>query len=258
MGAAALAINKQGIIHDRDRRSLVVDHLPFYYHVHLSMPCNQRCIMCVPNFQHARDTLPLEDVVDFIDQVKPYAEHITLIGGETFMYPWITEVLEMLGEHRIAVTISTNAFMLNERVIPALVGLHELHLKCSIDAATRETYRRIRGRDHFDRVTANMVRFAELTREMPHVMVIPHYVVMLENLHEVVPFVDFAKTLHPERVEFDPVHNVEQWRVENGTGWKFDGREQSPEAFRDRFNDVMRQAVARCEEEGLRHDVRFL
>jgi hypothetical protein len=52
-----------------------VDHVPFYYHVHLSMPCNQRCIMCVPDFEHARDTLPFEDFVAFFDQVKPAPAH---------------------------------------------------------------------------------------------------------------------------------------------------------------------------------------
>ena len=41
--------------------------------------------------------------------------------------------------------------MLNDRVIPGLMSLHALNLKASIDAATPETYRRIRGRDHYER-----------------------------------------------------------------------------------------------------------
>jgi MoaA/NifB/PqqE/SkfB family radical SAM enzyme len=256
--SASMALNRQGIVDERDARALRVDHLPFYYSVHLNMPCNQRCIMCVPNFQHARDVLPLEQFVAFFDQVKPYAEHITLIGGETFMYPWIEEVLALLSEYEIAVTIHTNGFMLNERVTPGLLDLHELYLKLSIDAAMRETYRRIHGRDHFDRVTSNMLGFAELARDKPGTNVIPHYVVMRENLHEVVPFIDFAKQLHPQRVEFDPVRHVEEWRVENGTGWRFDGKEQSCQFFADEYNEVMGQAAARCESEGLGHEVHFL
>ncbi|MEA2375691.1 MAG: hypothetical protein QOD53_2154 [Thermoleophilaceae bacterium] len=256
--SATMALNRQGLERERDARALRVDNLPFYYSVHLNMPCNQRCIMCVPNFQHARDVLPLEQFVAFFDQVKPYAEHISLIGGETFMYPWIEDVLALLSEHEIAVTVHTNGFMLNERVTPGLLSLHELNLKLSIDAATRETYRRIRGRDHFDRVTSNMLAFAELGRDEPGVNVIPHYVVMRENLHEVVPFVDFAKRLHPDRVQFDPVANVADWQVENGTGWHFDGAEQSCGSFADEYNETMRQAAARCESEGLAHEVRFL
>jgi sulfatase maturation enzyme AslB (radical SAM superfamily) len=256
--SASLALNKRGIYEDREARKLEVDHVPFYYHVVLSMPCNQRCIMCVPNFQHRRDVLPFEDFVALFDQFKEHAEHITLIGGETLMYPWLNEVLELLAEHEIAVTLHTNAFMLNDRVIPALLGLHELHLKCSIDAATRDTYRRIHGRDHFDRVTSNMTRFAELKREHSRVYMITHYVVMRENLDEVLPFIEFAKTLDPARIEFDPVRQVETWHVENGSGWTFDGAEQSCESFPDEFNDTMARAAEACEREGIRHDVHYL
>jgi molybdenum cofactor biosynthesis enzyme MoaA len=256
--SASLALNKEGIVEDCASRRLTVDHVPFYYHVVLNMPCNQRCIMCVPDFRHRRDVMPFEDFVALFEQFQPYAEHITLIGGETFMYPWINEALELLAEHPIAVTIHTNSFMLNERVIPKLLALHELHLKCSIDAATPDTYRRIHGRDHFDRVTSNMAQFAEIKKDRPRVFMIPHYVVMRANLHEVVPFIDFAKTLDPHRIEFDPVRQVQEWKVENGTGWLFDGREQSCEAFRDEYNDVMGQAAETCDREGLTHEVHYL
>src|SRR5436305_2098291 len=166
---AGIARNRRGIVQHCRARTLEVDHVPFYYHVVLNMPCNQRCIMCVPDFQHRRDVLPFEDFVALFEQFKPYAEHITLIGGETFMYPWINEALELLAQEPIGVTIHTNSFMLNERVIPRLLALHELDLKCSIDAATRDTYRRIHGRDHFERVVGNMTHFADAKREHPQV-----------------------------------------------------------------------------------------
>ena len=251
----SLASNRQGILDDCAKRTLVVDNLPFYYHVHLNMPCNQRCIMCVPDGKHARSVLSLESFVAFFDQIKPFAEHITLIGGEPFMYPWINEVLELLAQYPIAVTINTNVTMLNERISPRLLALNELNLKCSIDAVNRETYFKIRGRDVFDRVTSNLQRFAAGAHDKPHIRMILVYVVMRENLNEVLPFIDFAKTLVPHRVEFHPVRHVSTWHVTNDTGWVFDGREQSCEFFRDEYNDVMRQAAAKCEREGLTYEV---
>ena len=68
-----------------------------------------------------------------------------------------------------------------------------------------------------------MQRFSALAAGRPNIHLITHYVVMRENLHEVVPFLSFAKTLNPARVEFDPVRHVADWHVENGTGWTFDG-----------------------------------
>ena len=255
---ASVATNKQGILAECDERLTVLNHLPFYYHVHLNMPCNQRCIMCVPDGRHARDVLSFESFLAFFEQIRPVAEHITLIGGEPFMYPWIDEVLELLAQHPIAVSINTNATMLNERVTGRLLDLHELNLKCSIDAVTRSTYFRIRGRDVFDKVTGNMARFAELSRDKPQMRMLLVYVVMRENLDEVLPFVDFARTLRPYRVEFHPVRHVSTWTVENGTGWTFDGRAQSCESFIDEYNAVMRQAADRCAAEGMDCEVHLL
>jgi MoaA/NifB/PqqE/SkfB family radical SAM enzyme len=236
-------------------RAPEVEHLPFYYSIHLNKPCNQRCIMCKPAFDHARHALDFDAFVRLFDQIEPYAEHVTLIGGETFMYPHLPEVLELLGRRPIEVSINTNATMLNDRVLSGLLGLHALNLKCSIHAATPETYLRIHGRDHFERVTANMRRFAELSRDLPDIRLLTVYVVMRENLDEVLPFIDLLRPLEPFRLEFQPVKHVAHWEVENGTGWDFHGREQVCESFTEEYNDMMARAAARCEEEGLTYEV---
>jgi molybdenum cofactor biosynthesis enzyme MoaA len=255
---STIAVNKQGILDDCERRKLVPEHLPFFYHIHLNEPCNQKCIMCVPDGRHGKGVLPFERFVSFFEQIKPMAEHITLIGGEPLIYPHIHEVLDLLAEHPIAITINTNATMLNERISPRLLALHELNLKCSIDAVTQATYLRIRGRQHFQRVTSQLLRFAELARDRPNIRIIPVYVVMKENLHEVVPFISFAKQLNPYRIEFHPVRHVDDWFVTNGTGWVFDGEEQTCEANRDAFNEVMREATEVCAREGIDCEVHFL
>jgi MoaA/NifB/PqqE/SkfB family radical SAM enzyme len=250
--------NKQALIAECSSRAPRVKGLPFYYHVHLNMPCNQKCIMCVPDGNHPRDLLSYEGFLRFFEQIKPYAQQLTLIGGEPLMYPWIREVLDVLAEHEIAVTINTNATLLNERITPRLLSLHELYLRCSIDASTAATYLKIRGTDVFEKVTSQMKRFADLSRDMPHIKMIIEYVVMKENLHEVVPFVDFAKTLNPHRLQFNPVRHVIEWHVTNDTGWVFDGTEQSVEFFKDEYNEVMSLAAAKCEREGVNCAVQLL
>jgi MoaA/NifB/PqqE/SkfB family radical SAM enzyme len=214
--------------------------------------------MCIPNGESGRAVLPLERFLRFFEQIRPYAEHLTLIGGEPLMYPWIDQVLELLAQHEIAVTMNTNATLLREKVLDRLLALHALHLKCSLDAATRETYRRIRGSDLFERVSANVRGFAERARELPHMHFIPVFVVMRENLDEVLPFVDLAAPLRPSRIEFHPVRHVQDWRVTNGTGWVFDGSAQSCEFFKDEYNDVMRRAALSCAAKGIACETHLL
>ncbi|MGH7801668.1 MAG: radical SAM protein [Thermodesulfobacteriota bacterium] len=243
--------NKEAILRECSKKSLKVNNLPFYYHIHINMPCNQRCIMCKPDGKHSKDVLPFNEFVAFFEQIKPYAEQITLIGGEPLIYPWINEVIDLLSRHQIEVTINTNATMLNEKLSQKLSSLHGLNLKCSIDAVTPSTYFKIRGTDMFERVKANLVRFSYLAKNKPNIKQILVYVVMRENLSEVLPFIDFAKTLSPHRVEFHPVRHVTNWHTTNNTGWVFDGKEQSCEFFREEHNSMMRQAAAKCEKEGI-------
>lgn len=234
--------NRAGIETDLRERRVSVGNVPYFYHIHLHMPCNQRCIMCVPNGRHPDNSLPYESFLELFEQIRPYAEHITLIGGEPLLYPYIGPVLDLLSQHRIAVTINTNATRLNGDLVRKLLNLHELHLKCSIDAATRETYYRIRGTDVFDRVVDNIRCFAAEAGGRGGMHVVPVYVVMRRNLREVLPFLRLFRDAGLERIEFHPVRHVSDWLVENRTGWTFRGTEQVCESFPGEYKRVMDQA----------------
>jgi MoaA/NifB/PqqE/SkfB family radical SAM enzyme len=234
--------NRAGILAARAAGVERVAHPPIWYSIHLNEPCNQRCIMCVPDGAHGDQELTFEQFVALFDQIKSHAEHITLIGGETLMYPDILPVLDLLAQYPIGVTINTNATMLDEHITERLLALHHLELKWSIDAASAGTYLRIRGRNHFRRVTDRMLEFAERSADFDHVDLIPIYVVMRENLDEVVAFLDVAELMDPARVEFHPVRHVGAWSTDNGTGWHFEGADQVCESFPDAFNAVMERA----------------
>jgi MoaA/NifB/PqqE/SkfB family radical SAM enzyme len=249
---ASVVENKEAILRACERRSLKVDAAPFYYAFHPTMACNLRCIMCRPDGRHASDVLPFPRFADLLRQIQPVAEHVTLTGGEPLLYPWIGEVIDLLAASGVDVTITTNATMLGEALRRKLLRLPRLDLKCSIDGATRVTYRKIRGRDQFEHVLANMAAFASSARDTQHIRLILVYVVMAENLNEVLPFIDLAKTLNPYRIDFHPVRHVADWVVSNGTGWVFRASEQCCEFWRDEYSQMMNQAAAKCEREGIR------
>src|SRR5207249_6284413 len=79
-------------------------------------------------------------------------------------------------------------------------GLDEYRV--SMDAATRQTYRKLRGVDQFDRVVANVRRLAELERERsrsaPRVSL--WFTASRANLHELPAFVRLAADLGVDEV----------------------------------------------------------
>jgi MoaA/NifB/PqqE/SkfB family radical SAM enzyme len=253
MGVAALE-NKRTALDEAATRQARASALPSFYSIHLLRPCNQQCIMCLPQGKFPAEILPFERFVSLFEQIQPVAEHITLIGGEPLMYPQLEEVLDLLARHPIAVTMNTNATLLSPKLLPRLLDLHELHLKCSVDAATRETYLRVRGKDTFERVSRNVRAFSDAIAGDQSMRLIFVFVVMRQNLHEVLPYVDFAASFNLDRVEFHPVRHVQSWRVQNGTGWLFDGMEQSCEYFKDEYNEMMARAAEKCEALGVRYE----
>ncbi len=255
---SADTIDKSNIERDLLARAAVVSSPPYYYQVHLNKLCNQKCIMCMPDGRHPHDEMPLDQFFKFFEQIKPYAEHLTLLGGEPLLYRWIDTVLEHLSRSPIAVTLITNATALTDTVAKRLTSLHELDLRCSVNAASRSTYFKIHGTNHFDRVASQVKHFADLSRHKPNIHLILHFVVMRENLCDVLDFVDFAKDYHPHRVEFHPVRHVSKWEVSNDTGWQFQGSEQSCESFKDEYNDAMTRAKLKCEAAGLAYEVLLL
>ena len=92
---SVLAGSGRSIVDDLARRTPVARDLPYYFQIHLNEPCNQRCIMCRPPGQTRGGVLPLEDFVALFDRLREHAEHLTLIGGEPFMYPWMPEILDL-------------------------------------------------------------------------------------------------------------------------------------------------------------------
>jgi molybdenum cofactor biosynthesis enzyme MoaA len=250
--------NKEIIERELAQKSSQVAGLPYYYQVHLNKFCNQKCIMCMPDGKHPHDEMPLKNFIEFFEHIRASARHLTLIGGEPLMYRWIEEVLDLLSRAPIAVTVITNATALTEGVSRRLLALHELELRCSIDAASRAMYLKIHGTDHFNRVASQISRFSRMAQAQSNTHLIMHYVVMRENLAEVLPFVDFAKQYKPHRVEFHPVRHVSDWTVSNDTGWTFKGPEQSCETFKELYNETMSQVKAKCEADQVPYEVVLL
>jgi wyosine [tRNA(Phe)-imidazoG37] synthetase (radical SAM superfamily) len=202
--------------------------------------------------------MPFERFEAFFAQIKPHAEHLTLIGGETLLYRRIDDVLDLLSLNPIGVTIITNATALSAKMSRRLLSLHQLDLRCSIDAATSETYLKVHGTDVFDQIIANVRGFAEMARGRKHIQLIMHFVVMRENLGDTLDFVDLARPLNPFRVEYRPVAHVGNWNVDNGTGWNFRGWEQSCQAFKPEYNLAMSRVKDKCEAERIPYEVLFL
>jgi len=83
--------------------------------------------------------------------------------GEPLLHPQFEEILDFFAANKKILELSTNGQAFTERTIRALIG-KPIYLYVSLDAATKETYAKIRN-DRWDSIVANLVRLNELRKK---------------------------------------------------------------------------------------------
>ena len=185
-------------------RPPVVPTLPRSLYLETTNRCDSKCQTCIRTFRSLEPPadLTLEQVRAIAEQF-PLLERVVLHGiGEPLLNAEIFAIVAYLKSRAVTVLFNSDAISLTARRALRLIesGLDEYRV--SLDAATRETYRRLRGVDQFDRVVANVRRLVELERERrrsaPRVSL--WFTASRANLHELPAFVRLAGDLGVDEV----------------------------------------------------------
>lgn len=171
---------------------------------------------------------------------------LTLSSGDSdpLLHPRIEEIIDVARRHDTTLDIYTNGHPLNERKCHALVDSRIVKMiNFSIDAATPETYRAIRG-ENLARPIANIEMLQLVKRASGEGRMDPwvsmSFVAMADNVAELPDFVALAHRLEARRV-----------LVEDLGGWK-DGAGGNRSAADDpRCYDHVAEACRRAADAGL-------
>ena len=164
--------------------------------------CNYHCLTC-------RDTVKINTTEEMEKYEKNYlpkileaaknVEYVTLSGAGDPLYSrhsrhLIKELIKNYPE--IKFKLFTNGFFLNEETLTELGIQNNIHgVSVSLDAATRETYRKILRTDAFDRVIKNLELMSEWKRQGRLWWITINFVVHSMNYKEMPDFVKLAQRL---------------------------------------------------------------
>jgi radical SAM protein with 4Fe4S-binding SPASM domain len=138
--------------------------------------CDMACIHCAhpvikrdPGYRAtfmARETHRL-----VVEQTRPWRDRLWVFryaaDGESLLHPHFLDMVEETKAAGIGpVDLTTNAMSLDEAKMRRLLLAPVDVVDVSLDAFTKETYRRIRKRGDFDLVTANLRRLVELRDQL--------------------------------------------------------------------------------------------
>lgn len=131
--------------------------------------CNLACVMCY-TVEHSRPkrALDIDAVARIFDECARHGLPALQIagGGEPLVYKRADEVMRLARRADIMdVFLCTNGVLLDEAMCDFVIRERVARVVVSMDAATPETYTRIRGKNELARIEANVRRLVAMRRE---------------------------------------------------------------------------------------------
>jgi len=173
---------------------------PWYIEVEATTVCNLRCKMCEHTYWNEKPRhMSLDEFKYIIDQFKDLKEMGFTGIGESFLNPEYIHMIEYVKKHRtLFLEIFDSFFYLDEELCKELIKTGIDKVYCSFDAATKETYEKLRVGAKFDDVVENIKTFDRMKKKLGYKhypKLCFHYIINRDNIHEAVQYLDFVKSL---------------------------------------------------------------
>ncbi len=148
----------------------ILDDFPPYLQIEPSSICNYRCVFCFETdktFTSKKNgfmgTMKLELFKDIIDQAENNVEFISIASrGEPLVCKDIDKMLEYTKDKFLNLKINTNASLLNEKAIHAILSGGVKTVVFSADAADKELYAKLRVNGNLDTILRNIENFNKI------------------------------------------------------------------------------------------------
>ena len=185
-------------------RPAVVASLPVILYIEITNRCDSLCQTCIRTFQTLEPSkdLTLDELVQVVNQF-PRLDRVFLHGiGEPLLNPDLTGMIAYLKGRGAAVVFNSDAIGLTAKKREGLIdsGLDELRV--SVDAATPETYRAIRGVPAFPRVLENVTALIRLRQESKarRPVISLWFTTLRRNVHEIPDVIRLAARIGADEV----------------------------------------------------------
>ncbi|MFP5223708.1 MAG: radical SAM protein [Acidobacteriota bacterium] len=122
--------------------------------------CNYNCIMCA-EAERASDKQLSDVALSRLEEVLPFARTLFVTGGEPLLYAPLERLLKAGSRAGCELWMVTNGSLLTERKCEMLLDAGLSQIKISLDAASANTYQRVRG-GNFMKVLRNIGTLLEL------------------------------------------------------------------------------------------------
>ena len=158
--------------------------------------CNLNCKMCYTiNHSAPKETLELSHIEHIMDECGTHGLPAAVVGmgSEALIYKGAQDAIAAVRRSGVMdLFLGTNGVLLNEQLCEFLVEQRVARIEVSLDAATPETYEKIRGKNELERIEKNLETLIQTRKrhnsKLPVIRLC--FCVQEDNLHEQKAFLD--------------------------------------------------------------------
>ena len=165
--------------------------IPINGGIEILSKCNFKCVHCY-NTMESMQYMPSEFANKIAEQLEEMGTmHVYLTGGEALLHPQFEEIYKCFRTKGIAVSVLTNASLINEHYLRLFEKVSPYNIDISLYGITNKTYEIVTGiKNCFDKVKENIQRLAET-----NIAFSLKTVALKENICEVNEMINFANKL---------------------------------------------------------------
>lgn len=149
-------------------RSSVAEHAPVCLYLEVTNRCNLLCETCPRTFETLEPPADMswELFTKIVDQVPNIARVVLHGVGEPMLVKKLPAMVRYLKDRDTYVLFNTNGTLMQPRRFQELIDTGLDELRVSLDAADRESYARIRGKDFFNRIVRDVGKFVAYQKQV--------------------------------------------------------------------------------------------
>lgn len=174
--------------------------------IQLTEKCNLFCEHCFVSAEHTGNEMDFESIKNIIlpQLIKNKISKVTLTGGEPFVYDKLIDVVQLLIDNNISVTICTNATLITEKFLNQIERYQNIHFNVSLDGFSSSSHGRFRGNDNeklYDKIIENIKILGEKGL-LNGILVTPN---VYATIQEYRALCEFAKSNNAKYVLMNPL-----------------------------------------------------
>lgn len=182
----------------------VVVPLPPEISVELSSLCDLRCATCSLSYRDEKGkNMDLQVFELLLEQTREFCGSYNLHGiGESLLHPHLITCVEKVKSCQALCRITTNGLKLTPERSREMIGAGLDSVTFSVDAATPNTYKLIRGSNSFERLHDNIRTLADLRTELgcARPKITTAFVANTKNADDLPAFVTWSKNVGADSV----------------------------------------------------------